>query len=177
MIRLDAASGFTAKKTLPINFSYEPVSPNRFPARTSERERTSTRSTRASTLTVANTAANKTQKRFMARVREWANILGLSLRSGRVISDPSQTDIVHSSVVSKNVVAPGRRFVICVDSFGAPYHVVFKTTTASSYFLSSIKICQRFMLSSFRMPCSDQGSFFNFSRTSFSSPALKIKRE
>src|SRR4029453_8646024 len=27
------------------------------------------------------------------------------------------------------------------------------------------------------MPCSDQGSFFNFSRTSFSSSALKIKRE
>src|SRR6266702_1807303 len=45
------------------------------------------------------------------------------------------------------------------------------------YFLSSIKICQRFTLSSFRMPCSDQGSSFNFSLTSFSSSALKIKRE
>ena len=45
------------------------------------------------------------------------------------------------------------------------------------YFLASIKICQRFMLSSFRIPCADQGSFFNFSLTSFSSSALKIKRE
>jgi len=33
------------------------------------------------------------------------------------------------------------------------------------------------MLSSLRIPCSDQGSFFIFSLTSFSSSALKIKRE
>ena len=33
------------------------------------------------------------------------------------------------------------------------------------------------MLSCFKMPCSDQGSFFIFSLTSFSSSALKIKRE
>src|SRR5436853_7810861 len=33
------------------------------------------------------------------------------------------------------------------------------------------------MLSSFRMPCLDHRSFFNFSLTSFSSSALKIKRE
>jgi hypothetical protein len=46
-----------------------------------------------------------------------------------------------------------------------------------SYFLASIKICQRFMLSGFRMPRSSQGSFFIFCRTSFSSSALKIKRE
>src|SRR5437588_408112 len=42
---------------------------------------------------------------------------------------------------------------------------------------SDQKICQRFMLSSFRMPCLSQGSFFIFSLTSFSSSALKIKRE
>ena len=46
-----------------------------------------------------------------------------------------------------------------------------------SYFLSSIKICQRFMLSCFRIPRSSQGSLFIFSLTSFSSSALKIKRE
>src|SRR6266480_715229 len=43
--------------------------------------------------------------------------------------------------------------------------------------LASIKICQRFTVSSFRMPCSNQGSFFIFSLTSFSSSALKIKGE
>src|SRR4029077_6227887 len=46
-----------------------------------------------------------------------------------------------------------------------------------SYFLRSIKISQRFTLSNFRMPCSTHGSCFNFSRTSFSSSALKINKE
>src|SRR6266852_9659198 len=45
------------------------------------------------------------------------------------------------------------------------------------YVLTSIKICQRFTLSSFRIPCVAHGSFFSFSLTSSSSSALKIKRE
>src|SRR2546428_12225083 len=45
------------------------------------------------------------------------------------------------------------------------------------YVLTSIKICQRFTLSSFRMPCVAHGSFFSFSLTSFSSSALKTNRE
>jgi hypothetical protein len=55
--------------------------------------------------------------------------------------------------------------------------IELKVLWGRSYFLSSIKICQRFMLSCFRIPRSSQGSFFIFSLTSFSSSALKIKRE
>src|ERR1051326_1954874 len=44
------------------------------------------------------------------------------------------------------------------------------------HFLVSMKICQRDTLSSLRTPFSNHGSFFSFSRTSFSSPAMTINR-
>src|SRR5215475_6179051 len=50
------------------------------------------------------------------------------------------------------------------------------TAASATYLRASMKISQRLILSSFRIPRSNQGSFFRFSRTSFSSSALTMRR-
>ena len=82
----------------------------------------------------------------------------------------------HECVGSKHAFAPASASTTLFMRFPFDAGALRKDGGMRYRFvLASTKICQRFRLSSFKTPFSNQGSFFSFSLTSFSSSALTMR--